>query len=167
MMDAVDLVLEAWQRERPDLDFWPVGVVGRVQRLSRLLDQEIKTFAARHGLDQGEVDVLMTLRRAGEPFELSAGALLKTSMVTSGAITARIDRMEAKSLVERVRDGNDRRSVRVRLTEHGNEVVDTLVGEHLANEERLLRGLDRGELDQLARSLRTLLESLGDRGVRL
>ncbi|SDW79316.1 DNA-binding transcriptional regulator, MarR family [Amycolatopsis xylanica] len=166
-MDAVDLVLEAWQRERPDLDFWPVGVVGRVQRLSRLLDQEIKTFAARHGLDQGEVDVLMTLRRAGEPFELSAGALLKTSMVTSGAITARIDRMEAKSLVERVRDGNDRRSVRVRLTEHGNEVVDTLVGEHLANEERLLRGLDRGELDQLARSLRTLLESLGDRGVRL
>jgi DNA-binding MarR family transcriptional regulator len=167
VVDAVDLIVESWQRERPDLDFWPVGVVGRIQRLSRLLDREIKDFAARHGLDQGEVDMLMTLRRAGEPYELSAGALLKTSMVTSGAITGRIDRMEAKSLVERVRDDLDRRSVRVRLTAHGNDVVNDLIGQHVANEERLLSGLSRPELDHLSNSLRTLLESLGDRGVRL
>jgi DNA-binding MarR family transcriptional regulator len=166
-MDAVDQIIESWRRERPDLDFWPVEVVGRIQRLARLFDREIQAFAARHGLDQSEVDVLMTLRRSGQPYELPAGVLLKTSMVTSGAITGRIDRLEAKSLVARVRDSNDRRSVRVRLTEHGNEVVDTLIAEHLANEERLLRGLDRSELDQLAKFLRVLSESLGDRGVRL
>ncbi|WP_163572206.1 MarR family winged helix-turn-helix transcriptional regulator [Fodinicola feengrottensis] len=88
-------------------------------------------------------------------------------MVTSGAITARIDRMESKSLVERIRDDVDRRSVRVRLTAHGNDVVNDLIGEHVANEERLLAGLNRPELDRLSDSLRALLESLGDRGVRL
>jgi len=166
-MDAVDLVIESWERERPDLDFWPVGVVGRIQRLGRLFDREIQAFATRNGLDQSEVDVLMTLRRAGEPYELPAGALLKTSMVTSGAITGRIDRMAAKDLVRRVPDANDRRSVRVRLTDHGNQVVDRLIGEHVANEARLLSGLDRAVLDELANALRSLSESLGDHGVRL
>jgi len=166
-MDAVDLIIESWERERPDLDFWPVGVVGRIQRLARLFDREIQAFATRHGLDQSEVDVLMTLRRAGKPYELPAGALLKTSMVTSGAITGRIDRMAAKDLVRRMPDTNDRRSVRVRLTDHGNQVVDRLIGEHLANEVRLLAGVDRTVLDELANALRSLSESLGDHGVRL
>src|SRR4051812_30414058 len=130
-MDAVDKVIESWKQERPDLDLWPVGVVGRIQRLSRLFDREIGIFAGRHGLDQGEVDVLMTLRRAGKPYELSAGGLLKTSMVTSGAITGRIDKMEQKSLVKRIRDKSDRRSVRVRLTEHGFGLVDELITQHV------------------------------------
>jgi DNA-binding MarR family transcriptional regulator len=160
--DAIDTVIESWQAERPDLDFWPVGVVGRIQRLARLLDKEIQEFSSARGLEQGEVDLLMTLRRAGPPFELSAGALLKAAMVTSGAITNRVDRMEGKDLVQRVRDPDDRRSVRVRLTAHGRAVVDELIEQHLANEARLLAGLPRAKADQLAKLLRQLLETLGD-----
>jgi DNA-binding MarR family transcriptional regulator len=158
----VDAVIASWEAERPDLDFWPVGVVGRIQRLSRLLDKEIQEFSAEHGLEQGEVDVLMTLRRAGAPYELSSGALLKAAMVTSGAITNRVDRMERKDLVERVSDPQDRRSVRVRLTTHGRTVVDDLIGKHLANEARLLRNVPRAHADKLAELMRELLETLGD-----
>jgi DNA-binding MarR family transcriptional regulator len=162
MADAVDAVIASWSAERPDLDFWPVGVVGRVQRLSRLFDRAIQEFSAAHGLEQGEVDVLMTLRRAGAPYELSATALLKAAMVTSGAITNRVDRMERKDLVERVRDPQDRRSVRVRLTDHGHALVDDLIGKHLANEARLLQSLPRARADKLADLMRELLEALGD-----
>ena len=162
MTDAVDAVIASWSAERPDLDFWPVGVVGRIQRLSRHFDRAIQEFSAAHGLGQGEVDVLMTLRRAGAPYELSASALLKAAMVTSGAITNRVDRMERKDLVERARDPEDRRSVRIRLTPHGRTVVDDLITEHVANEVRLLDGLPRARADALADLLRELLECLGD-----
>src|SRR4051794_39223488 len=101
--DAVDAITAAWGRERPELDARPMGIVGRISRLSRLLDKELKDFFAEHGLEFWEFDVLATLRRSGAPYELSAGALLKTAMVTSGAITNRVDRLEAKGLLERVR----------------------------------------------------------------
>jgi DNA-binding MarR family transcriptional regulator len=160
--DAVDEVMAAWRRERPDVDTWPVGIVGRVQRLSRLLEAEIQAFFRRHGLDNSEADVLTTLRRSGEPYELTPGQFVKASMVTSGAITKRIDRMEAKGLVERVPDAADRRTVRVRLTDHGRRTIDDLFGLHVANETRLLQALDRDRADQLADALRILLRSLGD-----
>lgn len=162
MADAVDAIIEAWRRERPEIDTWPVGIVGRVQRLSRLLERGVQEFFSRHGLDNSEADVLTTLRRSGPPYELTAGALLKAAMVTSGAITKRLDRMEAKNLVVRVPDPTDRRSVRVRLTPHGKQVVDTLFADHIANEARLLRALDRTTATHLADTLRLLLESLGD-----
>src|SRR3954471_19350572 len=94
--DAVDAIVAAWNHERPDLDARPMGVVGRINRLSRVLDKELKDFFAGHGLEFWEFDVLATLRRSGAPYELSAGALLKFAMVTSGAITNRVDRLEAK-----------------------------------------------------------------------
>ncbi|WP_327087468.1 MarR family transcriptional regulator [Nonomuraea sp. NBC_01738] len=162
MADQVDRVLEQWGRERPDLDAWPMGIVGRVSRLERHLGQGLKEFFGERGLERFEFDVLATLRRSGEPYELTAGALLKAAMVTSGAITNRIDRMEAKGLVERIRDGDDRRSVRIRLTPAGLALVDELVGEHVANEARMLAVLDPGQREQLAALLRTLLESFGD-----
>lgn len=160
MADLVDDVIAAWRTERPDLDFWPVGVIGRIQRLSRLLDREIQELCGRHGLEQGEADVLMTLRRSGPPYELTAGTLLKSAMVTSGAITNRVDRMEAKGLVERIRNDRDRRSVRVRLTDHGGTIVDRLIAEHIANEARLLQSMPRARADQLTRLLRELLQAL-------
>jgi DNA-binding MarR family transcriptional regulator len=162
MADAIDAVIDQWRRECPDVDIWPLSVLGRIVRLSRVLERENKKLLAEHGLEPFEFDVLATLRRSGEPYELTASALLKAALVTSGAITNRIDRMEVKGLVERVRDLDDRRSVRVRLTPHGREVIDGLFSVHLANAARMLRPLDAGECEQLASALRTLLESFGD-----
>lgn len=162
MGDAVDLVLAQWARERPDIDVWPMGVVGRISRLSRLLDLRLKEFFAERGLERWEFDVLATLRRSGPPYELTAGALNRAAMITSGAITNRIDRMAKRGLVERVPDEADRRSVRVRLTDQGWETVEALVGPHTENEALLLSALNPRERDRLASTLRTLLESLGD-----
>lgn len=162
MADAVDQVLAQWQRERPDVDVWPMGIAGRITRLSILLDRELKDFFGKHGLERWEFDVLATLLRSGAPYALTAGALNKAAMVTSGAITNRIDRLAAKGMVERVLDANDRRSVRVRLTDKGHALVSELLALHVENEARLFAALAPQERDQLAGSLRGLLESLGD-----
>lgn len=162
MSDVVDQILAQWRKERPDVDVWPMGVVGRITRLSRLLDRELKEFFAGHGLERWEFDVLATLRRSGPPYELTAGALNRAAMVTSGAVTNRIDRLAARGLVERLPDEEDRRSVRVRLTDQGRAMVDEIVGPHVANEVRLLAGLAPEERDRLTGLLRGLLESLGD-----
>jgi DNA-binding MarR family transcriptional regulator len=162
MTDAVDEIIAMWAREKPELDAAPMGVVGRISRLSRLLDKELRDFFAGHGLEFWEFDVLATLRRSGEPYELSAGALLKTAMVTSGAITNRVDRMETKGLVQRVPDPGDRRGVRIRLTPAGLELIDKLVPLHVANERRLLAVLGDSDRDTLADLLRTLAAGLGD-----
>ncbi|MFG2003352.1 MarR family winged helix-turn-helix transcriptional regulator [Spirillospora sp. NPDC048911] len=162
MADAVSKVIEQWRRQRPDVDVSPLAVVARVMRISRLWDKEIKDFLARHDLEPGEFDMLSTLRRSGEPYELTAGAFLKASLVTTGAITLRVDRMDAKGLVTRVRDEGDRRSVKIRLTPRGLEVIDRVLPLHLANEARLLEALADGEDQQLASMLSRLLESYGD-----
>jgi DNA-binding MarR family transcriptional regulator len=162
MADAIDMVIGQWHRVRPDVDIWPMSVLGRIARLSRVLEKEYKTFLAEHGLEPFEFDVLTTLRRSGEPYELTASALLKASLVTSGAVTNRIDRMEIKGLVERVRDSGDRRSVRIRLTQHGREILDGIFSIHIANMERILQPLSQEECELLANALRILLESFGD-----
>ncbi|GAA0361001.1 MarR family transcriptional regulator [Actinoallomurus spadix] len=166
MSDAVDEILGQWARERPDMDVWPMGIIGRIKRLSRIVDRELKDFFAGHGLEQWEFDVLATLRRSGPPYTLTAGALNRAAMVTSGAITNRIDRLAAKGLVERVPDEQDRRSVRVRLTERGRALVDEIVGLHVANEARLLSSLSPERRTELAGLLRDLLDSLGDTSIR-
>ncbi|MCM6776863.1 MarR family transcriptional regulator [Nocardia sp. CDC159] len=162
MSDAVDQVVAAWSKVAPDLDVWPTHVVGRIKRLGRLLDREMKDFFAPHGLEYWEFDVLSTLRRSGGPDGLTAGALIKATMVTSGAITNRIDRMAAKGLVRRTSDPSDRRTVRIQLTDAGRELIDELMPLHVANQIRILGGLDRPDLDRLIVLLRALLESLGD-----
>ncbi|MFD4262905.1 MarR family winged helix-turn-helix transcriptional regulator [Streptomyces sp. NPDC058534] len=166
MADAVESVLEQWRRECPDLDFTPIGVVGRVMRLSRLWDKEIKDFLAGHGLEPGEFDILSTLRRSGEPYELTAKTFLKSSLVTTGAITLRVDRMAAKDLVTRVPDTTDRRSIKIRLTPNGLEVIDRVLPLHLANETRLLDSLDPEDRRRLATTLAAVLESHGDTPTR-
>ena len=162
MADAVDAIIAMWAREKPELDAAPMGIVGRISRLSRMLDKELKDFFADYGLEFWEFDVLATLRRSGAPYELSPGALLRTAMVTSGAITNRVDRMEAKGSVERLRDPGDRRGVRIRLTPAGLELIDELMPLHVANERRLLAALAGEDRDTLADLLRTLAAGLGD-----
>ncbi|MFI2613658.1 MULTISPECIES: MarR family transcriptional regulator [unclassified Streptomyces] len=168
MSDAVDAIIGQWVKERPDLvgDLWPVELFGRIQRLGLTVDRMVKATAAEHGLDVGEFDVLTTLQRSGPPYALTAGTFLKASMVSSGTITNRIDKMEAKGLVERVRDGADRRTVKIHLTERGHEVTRAAFADHLAKYTLLLADLDRELVEDAANGLRSVLEALGDTSIR-
>jgi DNA-binding MarR family transcriptional regulator len=160
--DAVDRITGQWNAIRPDVDISPVGIVGRVSRLSRLVDRRLAANFARFGIENWMYDVLATLRRAGEPYELTAGDLVRQSMVTTGAITNRIDRLEARGFVERGR-ADDRRKVIVRLTARGRDLVDEVVGEHLATERQILAALSPRQQQELAHLLRLTLLHLGDR----
>lgn len=160
--DAVDRILTQWRSVRPDVDSSPLGVIGRVSRLSRLIDRRLGENFARFGIDNWMYDVLATLRRTGEPYELTAGDLVRQSMVTTGAITNRIDRLEARGFVERA-GADDRRKVVVRLTEQGRQLVDDIVESHMATEREILAALSARERTDLAHSLRTTLLALGDR----
>ncbi|MEV3854386.1 MarR family transcriptional regulator [Streptomyces sp. NPDC050095] len=164
MADALDLIVEQWRKERPELGdaLKAVEILGRIQRMQRVLDRHFKTLHAQFGLGVGEFDVLTTLRRSGPPYTLTAGAFLGAAMVTSGAITNRIDRMEAKGLVERVRDGADRRTVRIRLTERGSALTDEVMAAHLRDYEEILAPLAPEECEQVASGLRKVLEAQGD-----
>ncbi|MFI9241832.1 MarR family winged helix-turn-helix transcriptional regulator [Streptomyces sp. NPDC053086] len=168
MSDVVDTIIGQWAEERPDVveDLWPVQLFGRIQRLARVVDKSARAAAAAHGVEHGEFDVLTTLQRSGPPYTLTAGAFLKASMVTSGAITNRIDKMEAKGLVERVRDGGDRRTIKIRLTEHGHEITRAAFADHLANYAQLLADVDRDLVDRTAEGLRRVLEALGDTTIK-
>ncbi len=163
MADHVDLVLGQWHAQRPDLDVSPMAVIGRLSRLARLVDVELgKTFAA-HDLDRASFDVLATLRRSAPPHRLTPTELMRASMVTSGAVTQRLDRLEARGLVVRAPNEHDGRGVVVALTDAGRELIDRTLPDHLATENRLLGALSRQERTALADTLKQLLESLGDK----
>jgi DNA-binding MarR family transcriptional regulator len=157
----VDRIVAQWGTVRPEVDASPIEIIGRVSRLSRLIDKRLAENFVRHGLENWMYDVLATLRRGGEPYELTAGDLVRQSMVTTGAITNRIDRLEERGLVERV-SATDRRKVIVRLTSAGRELVDEVVHTHMAAEEELLSVLSPRQRQELAALLRTTLRSLGD-----
>jgi DNA-binding MarR family transcriptional regulator len=155
--DEVDDLVAAWRAERPDLDVQPLQVLSRVSRLARHLDRARRTAFAGHGLETWEFDVLSALRRQGSPYQLSPGALLRATLVTSGTMTNRIDRLAAAGLVLRQPDPQDKRGVLVTLTAEGRTRVDAALADLLGREEALLARLDRGERELLAGLLRTLL----------
>jgi DNA-binding MarR family transcriptional regulator len=157
MHDEVDRLVGAWQRERPDLDVAPLEVLSRVTRLARHLDRARRTAFAEHGLEPWEFDVLSALRRAGSPYQLSPGQLLTQTLVTSGTMTNRIDRLAAKDLVKRLPDPDDRRGVLVELSEAGRERVDGAFEGLLAQEREILAGLPPTDRATLAGLLRTLV----------
>ncbi len=158
--DAVDLILEQWQRERPELDHSPIGVFGRVARLAPLLQREIEEELGRHGLTGPEYDVLATLRRSGPPYTLTPTELSRSMMISSGAMTYRLDQLERRDLLRRSPDPDDRRGVLVALTPDGVRTVDETVAAHLENEARVLSALRPAEREALARLLRALLVTL-------
>ncbi|MGC5014392.1 MarR family winged helix-turn-helix transcriptional regulator [Streptosporangium sp. DT93] len=162
MEDNVDWRMDQWRAERPDIDPSPMGVVARIQRACRLLERELRDHFATHDLQLWEFDILGTLRRSGPPFRLTAGQLVEASMVTSGAITNRIDRLVARELVTREVDPLNRRSVLVTLTGRGRELIDPVVTAHVDLEARLLGELSGDDRDRLADLLRKLLIVLGD-----
>ena len=154
--DAVDVILDQWSAERPDVDVSAIAVIGRISRLEKRLAAELARVFALHGLEGWEYDVLATLRRSGAPFELTVGELLESMMLASGTISHRIDRLAGRGLVERRADPSDGRVVRVRLTRAGRALVDRTIVDHAANETRLLSGLSQREREQLAALLRRL-----------
>jgi DNA-binding MarR family transcriptional regulator len=159
--DAVDLILEQWARERPDLDCSPMGVIGRITQLQREVFLAQRATFSRHGLDAPSFDVLAALRRAGEPYQLTPTALMRTALVTSGAITQRLDRLEERGLITRERSDADGRAVVVTLTEAGRQALDDALPDHLATERDMLAGLSDAEQRQLAGLLRRFLIALG------
>lgn len=156
MRDEVDRLLEAWSRERPDLDVAPMEVLSRVTRLARHLDRARRSAFAAHDLEAWEFDVLSALRRAGPPYELSPGALLRQTLVTSGTMTNRVDRLTGRGLVERQPDPRDRRGVLVRLSRQGRDAVDGALDALLERERELLAGLGERDRQRLADLLRRL-----------
>lgn len=157
MTDEVDAIVDAWRRERPDLDVEPLQVLSRVSRLAAVLDERRASAFVEHGLQAHEFDVLSVLRRSGAPFELTAGELAALTHVTSGTMTSRVDRLSGRDLVSRHQDPSDGRLVRVRLTSAGRERVDAAFAALLAGERELLATLGTAERGKLAASLRALL----------
>lgn len=152
--DHVDSIQAQWRRARPDLDPSPQGVIGRISRLADYLQGELNPVFARHGLGEGEFDVLAALRRS-EVERMSCSQIGRRTMVTSGAVTKRLDRLERAGLVARFRSESDGRGRDAALTERGREVIDAAFTEHMANEHRLLADMpaaDRAELERILRA---------------
>ena len=154
--DGVDRILEQWRRERPDLDPSPIGVVGRVSRLARELEQRLEPVYREHGLEPGWHDVLATLRRSGPPYRLRPSEFTGALMLTSSGTTKRLDRLEQAGLITRAPDPDDRRGTLITLTAAGRALIDNVTEAHLANERRLLSALTEAEQSRLADLLRKL-----------
>ena len=154
--DEVDRIVEDWSRERPDVDFAPLQVLSRVARLAKHLDRARRKAFAASGLEPWEFDVLAALRRAGTPYQLSPKALLQQTLVSSGTMTNRIDRLVGRRLVERRTDPHDGRGVLVVMTSRGADAVDSAISELVTGEAELLEGLSKADQERLAVLLRKL-----------
>jgi len=158
--DEVDRIAAAWARELPGVDVSALHVLSRVTRLAHHLDRARRAAFAEHGLEAGEFDVLAALRRAGAPYEASPGRLGTVTMVTSGTMTARLDKLENRGLVQRRTDPQDRRASIVRLASPGRDVVDAAMASLLVRERGLLAGLSADDQADVAQLLRRILEPL-------
>ena len=162
MQDRIDRILAQWKRERPDLEARAMGIVGRIQRAASALRPLLDRTHDESGLTGESFDVLASLQRSGPPYQLSPTELYREMMLTSGAMTNRIDRLEESGLVTRRPDPADRRGTLVRLTAKGKALIDAAATKHFANESRLLAALTAREQQQLTDLLRKVLVTLGD-----
>jgi DNA-binding MarR family transcriptional regulator len=153
MSDAVDLILTQWRRERPDLDPTPMGLIGRLSRVSQTVDRRLAQVFARHGLQAWGFDVLATLRRSGAPYRLRTSEIEAATSVTAGAISQRLDRLEARGFVRRERDQADKRVIHVSLTKKGRDLIDGVVAGLMERENLLLTPLNERERKTLERLL--------------
>ncbi len=158
--DHVDEVIAQWQRERPEVDVSGMEIIGRLARLGKAIGPLLDTTFSHHNLEAWEFDVLATLRRSGNPYQLSASQLFKSMMITSGTMTNRIDRLEKRGLTKRTKHPTDGRVVLVELTPTGMDKVDATLADHAINESAILESLNKRDQQQLARLLRKLLVSL-------
>lgn len=160
LADEVDAIVAAWQRERADLDVEPLQVFSRISRLDTLLEQARAAAFDEHDLETWEFDVLSALRRVGAPYQLSPGVLVQQTLVTSGTMTNRVDRLERRGLVRRLPDPRDRRGVLVQLTPSGRALVDAAMADLLEHERDLLARMPARDRERLAGALRALLSAV-------
>lgn len=165
-VDRVDEIVEQWTRQRPHVDVSGMAIIGRITRLEKLIRPQLNAVFAQHDLESWEFDVLATLLRNGAPHQLTPGQLLDSMMITSGAMTNRIDRLEHRGFVKRTKNPTDGRQVLVTLTKKGLKVVDSALVDHAANELAIVGVLTPDQHDQLVELLRSLhvgvAEQLGD-----
>jgi DNA-binding MarR family transcriptional regulator len=162
MRDHLDAIVEQWRKERPELDVSALAVLGRLFRVAHLADARLSDEIGVHDVQPGWFDLLAALRRSGAPYELNPTELMRATLLSSGGMTKRIDRLENEGLVERRPDPDDRRGTLIRLTRRGRALTDRALETHVANEERLLEPLTRAERKQLDALLRKLLAGLDD-----
>ncbi len=160
--DEVDRIVAAWHRVRPDIDLAPLEIMSRISRINRRLDQARRQAFARHDLETWEFDVLAALRRAGSPYCLSPGSLATQTLVTSGTMTNRVDRLVARGLVTREADPADRRGVVVTATQQGLDQVDAAITDLLTVEKALLAPISAKQQQDLIEALRAVLGTLED-----
>jgi DNA-binding MarR family transcriptional regulator len=158
--DRIDQARAQWAREAPDLDTSPMEVIGRILRAEHLADARIRQVLRRYGLDRGGFDLLATLRRSGPPCRLTPTALYRELVLTSGAVTHRVDALARAGLVERIPDPDDRRGTLVALTQHGREVADEAMAAHMRCEAELAAVLSEQDQGALAALLRQLLTGM-------
>ena len=160
--DSIDRIREQWKLERPDLDTHPMATVGRILRIEFLAGARMRRIFQRHGIDRGGFDVVATLRRSGKPYRMTPTALYRELVVTSGAMTNRLDALEYNGLVERHSDPHDRRGMLVELTQKGKAVVDCALEAHLEGEVEMVAHLSKEEQKSLAELLKKILTRMED-----
>ncbi|WP_045423576.1 MarR family winged helix-turn-helix transcriptional regulator [Vibrio jasicida] len=156
-MDAIDRVVSQWAKEKPELDTEPMAIMGRLMRIAKHMENHVADLHKRYDLKMGEFDVLATLRRSGQPYRLTPSELISSMMLTSGAMTNRLDKLEKKGLIAREHSQEDRRSVTVELTEKGFELIDSLIEQHLQAQHELMGSLSNAEKGQVNQALKLLL----------
>ncbi|MEF1169178.1 MarR family transcriptional regulator [Vibrio campbellii] len=156
-MDAIDKVVSQWAKEKPELDTEPMAIMGRLMRIAKHMENHVAELHKRYDLKMGEFDVLATLRRSGKPYRLTPSELISSMMLTSGAMTNRLDKLEKKGLIAREHSKEDRRSVTVELTAKGFELIDSLIEQHLQAQHELMGSLSSAEKGQVNQALKLLL----------
>ncbi|MDN3696040.1 MarR family transcriptional regulator [Vibrio cortegadensis] len=156
-MDAIDRVVAQWVKEKPELNTDPMALMGRLMRVTKHMEAEVATLHKQYDLKMGEFDVLATLRRAGQPYKLTPSELIESMMLTSGAMTNRLDKLEGKGLIEREHSKKDRRSVTVILTTTGLNLIEEMIEQHVDIQTRLVTALTPDQIQQANGLLKNLL----------
>ncbi|CAH7110020.1 Transcriptional regulator, MarR family [Vibrio chagasii] len=158
-MDAIDRVVEQWAKEKPELETEPMAMMGRIMRIAKYMETQVADLHKKYDMKLGEFDVLATLRRSGKPYRLTPSELIGSMMLTSGAMTNRLDKLEAKGLICREHSKEDRRSVSVQLTKDGLILIDQMMTEHVEMQKKLVKSLSASQKKNTNQLLKTWLSA--------
>ncbi|KZX70737.1 transcriptional regulator [Vibrio sp. HI00D65] len=158
-MDAIDRVVEQWAKEKPELETEPMAMMGRIMRIAKYMETQVADLHKTYDMKLGEFDVLATLRRSGKPYRLTPSELIGSMMLTSGAMTNRLDKLEAKGLISREHSKEDRRSVSVKLTKDGLVLIDEMMTEHVEMQKKLVKSLSASQKKNINQLLKTWLSA--------